>query len=158
MSNNYIEIPNFGYKNEYLANAIFIFHCIIVLFILLVPFFNIPALLIVHIVFSICLFIHWINNSNVCSLTILEAQLRGLNRTETFSHQFISPIYDISSTEWSNIVWIITFVVMCISIYNLYNSDKFKIAMNNYYSIDSNLPFSEKLNQIACVFLPLFVL
>lgn len=115
-------------KNLFLANAIFTFHCLVVLFVLFAPFTNIPAILILHIVFTLCLFAHWFTNSNVCSLTVLESQFRGLNRAETLSHKFIAPIYEISDSEWSNIIWIATFLVMCISIYLLYNSQKFSIA------------------------------
>jgi hypothetical protein len=120
------------YKNVFLADIIFIFHCLIVAFILFAPFTNIPSILILHITFSISLFVHWYANSNVCSLTILEGNLRGLDRTDTFTHQFIGPVYDISSTEWSNIVWYITVFIMCVSIYKLYNTDKFKTSWECY--------------------------
>ena len=75
--------------NIILANIIFVFHIIIILFILIAPFTNKIALLILHIVFSLCLLLHWHLNSNVCSLSILESHLRGLDYTNTFSHQFI---------------------------------------------------------------------
>lgn len=143
------------YKNKILADLVFIFHCIIVLFVILAPFTNIPAILVLHITFAICLFVHWYANSNVCSLTILEANLRGLDRTDTFTHQFIGPMYDISTTEWSNIIWIITFVIMCISIYKLYHTDKFKIAWECY----SNLKPEEVtwVKRFEC-FKPLFII
>lgn len=121
-------------KSEFLANCIFIFHLLVVSFIIIAPFINNQAILILHIVSSISLIIHWYGNSDVCSLTILESNLRGISRKEGFLHQFISPIYKIGSTEWSNIVWFITFLLMCISIYNLYNSEKFKIALDSYYN------------------------
>jgi hypothetical protein len=119
-----------------LANIIYIFHCGITLFVLFAPFVNISAILILHITFCISLFMHWYANSNICGLTILESQLRGLDSADTFSHKFISPIYDISATEWNNIVWIITFIVMCISIYKLYHNDKFKNAWDCYLKLE----------------------
>jgi predicted neutral ceramidase superfamily lipid hydrolase len=123
------------YKNVFLADLVFIFHCLIVAFVLFAPFTNIPSILILHITFSISLFVHWYANSNVCSLTILEGNLRGLDRTDTFTHQFIGPVYDISTTEWSNIVWYITVFIMCVSIYKLYNTDKFKTAWGCYQQL-----------------------
>lgn len=121
-------------KNEFLANCIFIFHLFVIAFIVFAPFVNNPAILVLHIVSCICLFVHWFSNSDVCSLTILESSFRGIDRKEGFLHQFISPIYKINSTEWSNIIWLITFILMCISIYKLYNSEKLKIAFEKYYN------------------------
>ena len=130
-----IVIPksNFLHTSEFLANLVYLFHIFVILFIIFIPFLNVlPILLILHITSCFCLGIHWYNNSDVCSLTILEGQLRGINITETFTHKFISPMYTITNTEWSNIVWLITFIVMCVSIYKLYNSDKFKQSLKCY--------------------------
>ena len=111
--------------NIILANIIFVFHIIIILFKLIAPFTNKIALLILHIVFSLCLLLHWHLNSNVCSLSILESHLRGLDYTNTFSHQFISPIYNISSTIWNDFTTIITLILMYISIIQLINNNIF---------------------------------
>lgn len=152
--NGHIEIPKSEFQSEFLANCVFIFHVFVILFIIFTPLLNVPpAFLILHITSCICLFVHWYGNSDVCSLTIIEGQLRGVNRTETFTHQFISPLYKISSTEWSNIVWTITFIVMCISIYKLYHTDKFKYALKCYNELsDKEFTFQ---NTVKC-FRPLF--
>ena len=111
-------------NNIFLANIIRIFHIFIILFVLIAPFTNLTALLILHITFSISLLVHWVFNSNECSLTLLESQLRGLPRNESFSYKFISPIYNISNTDWSYFCYIITISLMCVSIYKLYHSEK----------------------------------
>jgi hypothetical protein len=145
--------------NLLLADSIFVFHCIIILFVLFAPFTNIPALLILHITFAICLMVHWHANSNICSLSVIEAHLRGLDaREDTFTHQFIAPVYDISSTEWSNIVWIITSIVLVISIYKLYNTDKFKIAWQCYLEAKEEPNLYKKLLQFLQCFKPLFII
>ncbi len=143
-----------------LADFIFLFHCFIILFILFAPFTNIPAILILHITFALSLIVHWHANSNVCSLSIFEAHLRGLDsREETFTHKFVAPMYDISATEWSNIVWVITAVVACISIYKLYNTDKFKNAWECYMKINPNISgFYDKLMHFTNCFKPLFIM
>jgi hypothetical protein len=83
----------------------------------------------------------------------MEAHFRGLDyREDTFTHKFIAPIYDISVTDWSNIVWYITFIVLCISIYKLWNNDIVKDAWKCYTK--SNKSFQ---NTIHC-FAPLFTL
>ena len=149
-----IQQSNFLTKNEFLADLVFYFHVFVVLFIVFIPFINNipPAFLILHITSCICLFVHWYGGSDICSLTIIEGQLRGIDRTDTFTHKFISPVYKITSTEWSTIVWLITFIVMCVSIYKLYHTDKFKTAIKCYY--DSK-EFSFK-HTIEC-FRPLFI-
>jgi hypothetical protein len=142
-----------------LADSIFLFHCIIILFILFAPFANIPAILILHITFAFSLIVHWYANSNVCSLSILEAHLRGLDtREDTFTHKFIAPMYDISATEWSNIVWIVTSIVLCISVYKLYHTDKFKIAWDCYNNVKSEKTIYNKIIQILQCFKPLFII
>jgi len=142
-----------------LADLIFLFHCIVILFILLAPFSNIPAILILHITFCVCLFIHWYSNSNICSLSLIEANLRGLEyREDTFTHKFIAPIYDISVTEWSNTVWVITFVLLCISLYKLWNNDIVKNAWKCYKESKPQDSLSKSFTNVVKCFTPLFVI
>jgi hypothetical protein len=147
-------------KNLFLADLVFIFHCLIILFVLLAPFTQVPAFLVLHITFSICLLLHWYTNSNVCSLTILEANLRGMKRTDTFTHQFIAPMYDISTSDWSNIIHVITYMTMFISIYYLYNSEKFKNTMKCIAELKftKDTTFYEKISQYFTCIHPLFVI
>lgn len=134
-----------------LANFISIFHTIIIIFILIAPFSNIPAILILHIAFSLCLLVHWWANNNICSLSYLESKLRGTDYTQSFTHKFIAPIYDISQTEWSKICKIITIILLCISIYNLYYSEKSSRIWKCYYKLIQDKEFMQKpfLNRIS---------
>jgi len=148
--------------NLFLANMIYLFHVVVIVFVLLAPFSNIPAFLILHVTFSFSLIVHWYNNNNECSLTYMEAKLRGLDRTESFTHKFISPLYDISKTEWSRFCYIITIFLMCVSIYYLYHSDKVSKAWRCYNdtSIDpeyKQMPFYKKLIFGFNCFKPLLV-
>lgn len=141
-------------NNIFLANLVFLFHLCIILFMIIIPFLHNPALLILHITFSICLLIHWINNSDKCSLTIFEASLRGISDNKTFTHQFISPLYKISETEWSQIIHIITILLMIISINYLYNSDKFQEFLICYKNLSKNHSWNDYFDCIK----PLFTL
>jgi len=123
-------------ESIFLANIIFIFHLGVVLFVLLAPFTKIPALLILHITFCVSLLVHWYTSSDVCSLTLLEGHLRGIERDSTFTHKLISPMYNISETNSNMIAYIITYTMMFISIYYLYNSEEVKIAFDNYDNSD----------------------
>jgi hypothetical protein len=143
--------------NLFIANLIFVFHLIVVLFVVLAPFLQIPAVLFLHITLSISLLIHWYGNSNVCSLSMLESHFRGLNHTKTFTHQFIGPVYDISETEWSNICYIITIIALIFSMYYLYNSTQFKQSLKCINSLQfTNESFYEKCKIYLMCLRPIF--
>lgn len=130
--------------NIFLANLVYVFHTMVILFVLTAPFSNIPALLILHITFSASLLLHWWFNSNECSLTYIESKLRGLDKTESFTHKFVAPMYDISSTEWSKICYIITISLLCVSIYYLYNSERVSRAFVCYNNLTDNPDYIKK--------------
>lgn len=111
--------------NAFLADIIWWFHLAVILFVLLAPLSDTPYILLLHFVFGISLIVHWTANNNSCSLTLLESKLRGVPVTQSFSHQFISPVYDISKTSWSNFVYFVTILTMCVSFYKLANSKSF---------------------------------
>jgi len=149
-------------KTLFLANLIRIFHWTIIAFILLAPFSNIPSLLILHITFSSSLLIHWINNNNMCSLSIMESKLRGLDYTESLTHKFISPLYDVSKTTWSSFCYVITILLACFSAYLLLNSKALKTvrectATLRKSDIYMSASFSKKMQMYAQCLRPLFV-
>lgn len=142
-------------SNNTLANIIFWIHCLFIIFILITPFTNIPILLLLHVLMCICLFIHWKTNSNACSLTIIEAKLRGLNHSDTFMNRLITPIYRVNN---DNMIWFITFVLMCISIYKLYkNKYKFKAVQRCFSNLKPQNNMFMKFINIANCFQPLYL-
>lgn len=113
-----------------LANLIFIFHLAIILFVIIAPFSGMPSILILHIVFGLSLLLHWKLNSDVCSLSVFESGLRGVNYKETFTHKFIAPVYNVSNTSASNICWTSVIILICISFINLAQTNQFKNFLN----------------------------
>jgi hypothetical protein len=118
--------------NILIANIIKTIHIIIIIFMIIIPFVNIPYLLILHITFSICLMIHWVMNSNECALTQLEAYYRKVPKYDTLMNRFISPLYQISDNQYYYLIWISTVILLIISIYNLYYSPKIYIFYDKY--------------------------
>ena len=118
--------------NSLLANAIWMFHLLVVAFVVVAPLTQVPALHILHITFSLSLLVHWYCNSNVCSLSMIESKLRGLDYTESFTHRIVAPIYDISKTTWSKLCYTVTIILLCISIYKLIRSPKWIQAWEAY--------------------------
>ena len=110
--------------NNILADIVKIIHAIMILFIVLGPIYKNPLLIILHIVSCLCLLMHWYTNSDICCLTIIESKLRNVKQVDTIIYKLIKPIYNISELEFNKIIWIYTSIVVIISIYNLYKSDK----------------------------------
>jgi hypothetical protein len=118
---------------ELLALAVKLFHICVILFVLCAPFVKIASILILHITFCILLMTHWAFNSDVCALTEIECLLTNKPRTESFTHQFVAPMYNISETDWNDIVWVITIIAMLISIYNLIYNTAFLEVIDKVY-------------------------
>jgi hypothetical protein len=135
-----------------LAAMIRLLHAMVVVFVVIVPFMNYPQLLVLHITFCISLLVHWWGNNNMCSLSVLESKLRGLDYTQSFTHSIIAPIYDISQTEWSAVCYVATFALMIISIHQLRQSKNW----NDFYrcwieTSRSESPLKDKLvDYIKC--------
>jgi len=127
-----------GYNNI-LADCISAFHILIILFVLIAPFSQIPYILGLHVTLCITLIVHWIYNNDTCALSIMESKLRGVDYTQSFSHKFVSPLYNISETKWSRIIWTITIIAMIVSGYKLYHSEKIKRALECYKSTNNIL-------------------
>lgn len=145
--------PIIQYINEensmnWLANIVSVFHGLVVLFVIITPFFDIPYFLILHFTFCVSLLVHWYGNSNVCSLSMLESKLRGLDYTESFTHKFVAPIYDVSKTTWSRICYIVTIILMSISAYKIYQSPKWKEAVQCYHNVTEAIQSDPKIKEL----------
>jgi len=117
-----------------LANLISLFHGLVVVFVILGSFSNNIGKLLLHATFCLSLLVHWWGNSNLCSLSVLESHLRGLDYTQSFTHQFIAPVYDISQSSWSKVCTLFTMTVMMVSMYKLYQSNFITVCWNQYKS------------------------
>ena len=123
----------------------------VILFVVLAPFFNYTNILVLHITFCVSLLVHWVSNSNECSLSRMESYFRGIDNTCTFSHQFIAPIYDISQTDWDTICYIIVFISMSISIFRLFRHPKTVLFTECYKKSQS---FYEQLKCFSILLSP----
>jgi hypothetical protein len=74
--------------------------------VLLGPFF--PSTRLVYAVVIPSLWIHWMANDDGCVLTMLESHLRGVEKTSTFMHRLVSPVYSISENSLKTLSWIVT--------------------------------------------------
>ena len=103
---------------------------------IVVPFTNNITLLILHFMFSISMMAHWILNNDTCALTLIEKYFRNCNTDESFIHSLVSPIYNVSENELANYIYIISFALISITFYKLYNHPDIPILFNqikNYW-------------------------
>jgi hypothetical protein len=113
-----------------LANFIRLIHIIIVLFMIIVPLLQILELSILHFTFGISILVHWYCSNNICSLTLLEAKLRGIEIGKGFIYQIIAPVYDflkwemISENNLRSGIYVILITLMLISLYTIINGVK----------------------------------
>ena len=114
--------------NNLVADFIFLLHLSVIAFTALAPFSKIPLMWLLHINLVLCMMVHWYFNSNACSLTIVESALRGVEHTNTFMHQLVSPVYNISEYSMSKLIWVITTILLFISIYKVFHF----LGVNDY--------------------------
>jgi hypothetical protein len=99
------------------ADLIWIFHVLLVFFVVLVPFVGHPGLVLINLIFMIGIAGHWILNNNVCCLTEFESFFRGIDdRSETFFGKLIGPVYGLNNS-WSQ--WIGLLFLIAVSIWRL---------------------------------------
>lgn len=111
-----------------LETIIYIVHIFVILFVVIAPFINIPAISLLHFTLSLSLLTHWYLNNNTCCLTIAESYLRGVPTNESFLHKIISPIYmyPVSETKLSIISYTVIIILMSISFFRFVTSNQFK--------------------------------
>lgn len=141
--------------------AIHVFHTLVVLFIVLAPFLtNIPSYLILHITSCFSLLVHWWGNSDVCSLTVMEAQLRGVSREEALTHKFIAPVYNIGDNTWNQLLYAVTIILMLTSVYKLQNNSICAKVYNDLMNVSDDITGSElktRLQHYMRICQPLFM-
>jgi hypothetical protein len=112
--------------NVFFANVIRLFHYLLVLFMVVIPFIGQAPMLILHITFAVSIIVHWLGNSDVCALTLLECQLRGVPKTKSFMHQLISPVYTVPPKTVTNALYIALTVLGMISLRRLLKTTQWR--------------------------------
>ena len=106
-------------KNELLANVIWTIHLLVVLSVIFIPFFGNEKLLKTYIIVIPFLFFHWATNNDTCFLTVLESNLRDLDKKNTFFQRIIEPIYIIPNDDIGLASKFITMIFYYISLYRI---------------------------------------
>lgn len=80
-------------------------HAAFVAFMAWAPFSGIPKVLVLHVVLTPVLWMHWVLGDDSCVLTVLETWLRGVDRTDSFVHRLVGPVYSIDDAQVRTVSW-----------------------------------------------------
>lgn len=107
--------------SEFVANLIWIIHVLFIIWFVVTPFvFNSPEMVLLHVMTGLTLMVHWVFNSDECALTLMETKIRGVEKTDSFFHSLVSPIYKFESdAALRKSIWILTIVLWSISVMKL---------------------------------------
>lgn len=104
--------------SQILANMIFVIHLLIMLFVILVPFFGNQDLLFLNFAMMLGILVHWMGSDSTCCLTILEQKLRGeSDPTKTFFGKVMMPVYTFGNDTL--VTQIGLFVLLMVNLYKL---------------------------------------
>lgn len=103
---------------EWAADLIWLLHTAFIIWYFLVPFFNNHPMLVLHLFTGPLLFLHWLLNSDDCSLTLLEMKLRGIEDCkESFFWNLVSPIYKPPSDDVTRqLIWAVSIFLWGITV------------------------------------------
>lgn len=107
-------------------------HLYIVLFMLIVPFQDQTNLHVLHVFSGLSILTHWLANDNTCFLSLVEAQLRGIDKSKGFVHSLVAPVYELNATQSTMLAYIVLFSMMGISLYRIFTSKKWEQAKREY--------------------------
>jgi len=111
----------------FLSNLVWILHLFLVGFIVIVPLSHLQnnehsikvEILILHCMTCFLILLHWFYQNNICFLTVVEKQLRGVDISESFIHSLVSPVYDYSQNHETRILSVVLFLFMVSSFFQI---------------------------------------
>ena len=130
--------------NQVLLYLIIAVHIMLILFVVIVPFFGSNYLLLVHSIIVPFIILHWVANDNTCVLSIMEMKIReklgggDVNRSECFTCNLIDPIYKLRANydDYSKLIYLITISLWVVSagkLYSRYCDGQIK-SFNDFFS------------------------
>lgn len=111
---------------SWVATLIRIIHYLLLIFAVFTPLLNNEFLLTLHFMAMPTLICHWITNQNICSLTLLEANLRGINCDKTFMADVLYPFFSMGN---DSIIYTLAIGLWLITIYKLYYDFDFDLLI-----------------------------
>lgn len=113
--------------DKILLSLVTIIHFLVVLFVVITPFFGNNYTLLVHSIIVPFMILHWVYNDDSCFLTTVELSLRKkiygkpVDKNDCLTCRIMSPIYNVTEQheEYATSIYIITLLLWSISISKL---------------------------------------
>lgn len=108
--------------NKFLASVIAVLHLAFIVWVVVAPFTNSPAMLVLHAITMPFLWVHWALNADGCFLTLVEKKLRGVSDDKSFFYNLVSPIYllkGVTDGDVRQAVMYASVLLWCISVNKL---------------------------------------
>lgn len=113
------------------ADLVCFIHGLLVCFMIWAPLFgDVQTLMLVEAGYLL-LFLHWFLMNDACALTILEQTLRGgIDKTDSFIHSIVGPVYGISASASGRWVWAISLSLFVCGLYRLVSKTRLSSSVN----------------------------
>lgn len=89
-----------------LAALVSLLHAAFVVFMVWAPFSGNRTALVLHLLVTPFLWLHWLLNDDTCVLTLVEKQLRGCEDSSSFFYALVSPVYRVRDEQVRVGVWV----------------------------------------------------
>lgn len=99
------------FNGYFLAGLVRCLHWGLIVFVLLAPFTPWAVFWDFHLKIAIFLLIKWFLRFGECTLTVLEAKLRGIEKYQGFVYSFLQPVIDVREHQWNKLMYIIVFAL-----------------------------------------------
>lgn len=100
-----------------LASAVVrLIHVAFVAFMALTPFGTCRPALVVHVLITPFLWMHWALNDDTCALTVLEKSVRGVSDDKSFFHSLVSPVYKVEDRDVRHLGWLASVVLWLVAV------------------------------------------
>jgi hypothetical protein len=110
-------------------------HVLFIMFMLLGWVSNDPQILLLYIVTSISLKVHWCFSDDTCALTLLEQMITNVDKHESFMYKIVNPIYKIEDDVLSECSKLFTSIFLLVSLYKFKKLDGVEFIKKNILNI-----------------------
>lgn len=103
-------------KSVFWANVVWLLHLLFVLWVIVTPFRQNEPMLVLHVCIMPLLWVHWLTWQDTCALTLLERWLRGVDSSESFFHNLVSPVYVIRDDQLRAVCWVASVLLWLVAL------------------------------------------
>ena len=113
-----------GLGSALVAGLISALHWAFVLFMAWAPFSSNRTALVLHLVLTPFLWLHWLLNDDTCALTMLEKKVRGLeDDSKSFFYALVSPVYKVRDQQVRGLAWVLSVALWLVTLSRVRRTD-----------------------------------